>query len=268
MLKKAFTVVELLVVISILVILSTIWFFLYLENIEEIKDANRTTQVNTIWDGIDVYLAKWIDVSPENSIEIFFDWQKYSTQWIIGTGVTWKIKYLSSWLDPKDKNPFIYSLWFNKRDYDIMALLENEINMPKQLLSWDFTKIWNRVPYVYWKNKVWIMLDQSWNPVNYISTWTLSLNCSDSNNYMIIFENGRVLSPITFQSEFETWPCYTEPAPWCKPNPSYTNTSFHIWTPTVPNQDWVKADPSESCSYQCINWYTGIFCEVAPWVAW
>ena len=141
MLKKAFTLVEIIVVITIISILGTIWFLWYSSYIEWVKDTNRVNQVQSIADGIDLYLSKWNNLKPEKPIEINVMWvtdtkfKKYSTQWYAWKTILEKINYSSDGVDPTDKDYFIYSLKANNKDVEIMALLENSENSPEQFLS-------------------------------------------------------------------------------------------------------------------------------------
>jgi prepilin-type N-terminal cleavage/methylation domain-containing protein len=263
--KKAFTLVELIVVMSVLVILSSLWYMSYMSYVTDTKDTNRVTQVHTIWDGIDLALSKWIWINPENSIQINVLWQKYSVQWSAWRDVIWKIKYFSSWLDPRDNKPFTFALWVNGREYDIYTILDNVENLPKRATNGivNYT-IDDKVPYVYGKNTIWILVDSDFVPLNLTTSWIINLDCSTDLWYKLLFSNWKILSPITSQSLYKTWPCYSDPGKTCKPQPSIVNATFNVWSPSESNQDWIKWDTTQACSYQCTNWYTWIFCEKQP----
>lgn len=212
MLKKAFTLVELIVVMTLIVILSSIWFFSYLQYTEWTRDTSRVHQLQIIWDGIDLALSKWIKLTPESAIVVNVEWEKYSTQWLAWKEILWKIKYVSDWLDPKTKELFTFSLWANNKEYDMLTALDNPNNSPKKQLINSFVSDSNwRIPYVYWKNTVWIFVDSNYVPLNKILNWTLDIDCDTTNNwYKLIFENWLILDPITWQNQFEYWPCYVE----------------------------------------------------------
>lgn len=263
--KKAFTLVELIVVMSVLVILSSLWYMSYISYVTDTKDTNRVTQVHTIWDGIDLALSKWISINPENSIQINVLWQKYSIQWSAWRDVIWKIKYFSSWLDPRDNKPFTFALWVNGREYDMYTILDNVENLPKRATNGivNYTSD-EKIPYVYGKNTIWIIVDSDFVPLNLTTSWIINLDCSTDLWYKLLFSNWEILSPITSQSLYKTWPCYSDPGKTCKPQPSIVNATFHLWSPNESNQDWIKWDTTQACSYQCTNWYTWIFCEKQP----
>lgn len=263
--KKAFTLVELIVVMSVLVILSSMWYMSYIWYLTDTKDANKVTQVHTIWDWIDLALSKWISIVPEDSIQINVLWEKYSVQWQAWKEVIWKIKYLSNWLDPTTNKPFVFSIWANGRQYDIFTILENEENLPKKSSNGIITYTSNeKIPYVYWKNTIWILVDSDYLPLNLTATWIINLDCSTDLGYKLLFSNWDILSPIVTQSLYKTWPCYSDPGKTCKPQPLINNATFNIWSPSESNQNWTKWDNTVACSYQCINWYNWIFCEKEP----
>ncbi len=263
--KKAFTIVELIIVISILAILSSIWYMSYLKHIVTVKDNNRINQIHNIWDGIDLQLSKWKYIQPENAIDVYVDWRKYSTQWQAWEEVLLESLFIWKGIDPKDNEYYTFSLASNNKDYQIMSFLESKSNIPKILK--EINKFWTRFPYVYGKYSIWILLDDFWTPLNKVLTWTVNIDCNVDLWYKMIFQDWRILDWIVNQSEFENWPCYIKPANWCATTPTYVNADYNIWTPNTSNQEWVKWDISEPCSYTCTNWYTGINCEVLPWVA-
>ena len=72
--KKAFTIVELIVVITILAILSTIWFVSFSSHLMWTRDTNRLSQLSTIHEWLEVYGAKNTLPQPENSVEVRASW--------------------------------------------------------------------------------------------------------------------------------------------------------------------------------------------------
>lgn len=260
--KTAFTMMELIIVVTIITILSSIWYIWYLWHIVTVKDNNRVNQIHNIWDGIDLQLSKWKIINPETSIEIFVDWVKYATQWVAWQKVIGESWFTWNGIDPKDGNYYTFLLWSNNKDYQIMSFLEDKDNLPKMLKEVNI--FWTRIPYIYGKDSLWILLDDSWTPLNEVLTWIVNINCIIDEWYKMIFQDWRILDWIVNQSQFPNWPCYIKPANWCDTTPTYVNAVYNVGTPTIPYQDWVKWDTTEACSYTCINWYTGINCEVAP----
>jgi len=260
--KKAFTLVELIIVITIIWILSSIWYFSYVVHLINVKDTSRISQIINIWDWIDLAISKWINIVPENSVDINVSWNKYSTQWEAWKSIIWKIWFYWVWIDPKSWEYFTFALWTKVWSYQIITYLENPKNLPKTTNMVNI--LWTRVPYVYWKDNIWILLDDSWVPVNKVTSSSININCGVDDWYKMIFVDWQILDWVINQSNFTSGACYVKPANWCLAEPDYPNAIFNIWTPIEANQEWVKWDITESCSYTCSNWYTGIFCEIMP----
>ncbi|MDD3144710.1 MAG: prepilin-type N-terminal cleavage/methylation domain-containing protein [Candidatus Gracilibacteria bacterium] len=257
--KKAFTIVELIIVITILTILSTVGYMSYLGHIVTVKDNNRINQIHNIGDGIDLQLSKGKNIKPENSIEIYVGGKKYSTQGVAGQKVLGESGFIGKGLDPKDNEYYTFSLASNNKDYQIMSFLESKNNLPKSLK--EFNVFGTKIPYVYGKNSLGIILDDLGNPLNKVLTGTINIDCGIDEGYKMIFQDGRILDGIVNQSEFEKGPCYIKPANGCTVAPTYVNAVYNVGTPTEPYQEWVKGDNTVPCSYTCINGYTGLFCE-------
>lgn len=279
--KKWFSLPELLVTISILTILWAIWYFSYLSYTIDSRDSNRVNQLKTIWDWIDLVLSRGISLVPENSLEIFVDWEKYSTQWELSNGIVSRIKYFWNWLDPRTNMPFVFSLSANNRNYDLFSLLEDPKNSPKQALKESFVyDNSGRLPYVYWKNVTWIITDNNYSPINYTLSWTLDLDCDIDEWYKLIFDNWKILSSIMWQSDFEFWPCYDESAPslaWPSTPITYDNLSDLLSGSCNINEATFAANFNPItwvynwnivCNWSWIDDASLVFFNVFRWVTW
>ncbi len=69
-----FTIVELIVVITILAILWTIWFISYSNHLVWVRDASRKSQLLSINLWLEVYSTKKLLPIPENSVEVKSNW--------------------------------------------------------------------------------------------------------------------------------------------------------------------------------------------------
>ena len=266
---KAFTLVELLVTISIISILSTLWFIAYNNYVVDSRDTNRVSQVQNIWDWLEFALAREQEISIIDPLFITIDWEEYSRQWEINDSILKKIKFSWSWEDPSTKEPYILNLATNNKDYDILSFLESPSNAPNQTNKDDFVLTdESKLAYVYWKNNIWVFTDNNYIPLNKTNSGTINIDCSSDQWYKLIFKSGLELSPIVNQSIDPNWPCYNDIWNYCWDRPDIDNAIFHEGTPSEANQDWIKADNTNSCSYQCDNWYTWLFCENPPAWAW
>jgi len=211
---KAFTLVELIVVITILAILATIWFVAYSWYLSWTRDVNRTSQLKSISNWLELYRTKKDLPSPENSVSIQVNWTTIANQWVVWKSILEQIEYTSEWIDPKDKTYFSYYLTEDKKNYELMAFLEEESKdtklvaqtshiSPLTSLLWD--DIWiiqanattidykKRFPVVYWK-KLWILTDINNTPVQEIESiktvWKLDITSSMTTEYKAIFDNS------------------------------------------------------------------------------
>lgn len=165
--NKAFTLVELIVVVTILAILWTIGFVSYSSYLSWVRDANRTSSLQSISDGLQLSSTRWVLPTPDNFINITSGGETIWYQGDAGTTVLEIIDYSKAWLDPKDKIPFTYYLSENKRYHQLMAFLEESHSLqsynvlfPQANAALDLS---NRYPIFYGK-KLWILTD----PVTFI----------------------------------------------------------------------------------------------------
>lgn len=150
--KKAFTLVELIVVITILAILWTIAFLSFQGYSKNSRDSVR---LNDIWK-IDLSLELFITVGsnypePSNSFDVmYYDWLAW-TQWSIWDSLITNLKSLDvKPLDPLYNNEYTYSVTKKRNEYQIWYLVEsndfwsfssNEVyadSWKKSKLSWNY----------------------------------------------------------------------------------------------------------------------------------
>ena len=83
-----FTLVELIVVVTILAILWTIWFVSYNWYLAWVRDTNRTSQLVSIHDWLELYRTRKDLPQPDNSVEVknwseilWYQW--YAWTWVL-----------------------------------------------------------------------------------------------------------------------------------------------------------------------------------------
>ena len=126
--KKAFTLVELIIVVTIIAILATIWFISYSGYSENLKDTVRKTDIKTISKALEFKLSKgWILPEPDNiSWEITEKWIKFKIWEFWNQSHTELASDLSQLpLDPADKTHYKYAISENWRYYIVLAILNN-----------------------------------------------------------------------------------------------------------------------------------------------
>ena len=127
--NKAFTLVELIVVITILAVLSTIWFVSYSWYLAWTRDTNRISQMKAISDWLNLFSTNHSIPVPDDKIDI-----KANSTLIAYQGYAWKnvletITYSTPGLDPKDKTYFSFYITRDKKYFQLMAFLEEEDNL-------------------------------------------------------------------------------------------------------------------------------------------
>ena len=152
-----FTLVELIVVITIVGILSTVGFVSYSWYLTWARDSNRYSQLTKLSDSLQTYAATKSLPLPDDYIEIT---SSGSENTIAYQGYVWNdvletIDYTNGWKDPKDDSYFTYYLTKDRKKLQLLALMEEEIvrsSLTNNSYAVDYE---NRSPVVYW-NKLWV----------------------------------------------------------------------------------------------------------------
>jgi prepilin-type N-terminal cleavage/methylation domain-containing protein len=120
-----FTLVELIVVVTILSILSTIWFVSYSWYLSWVRD---TTRISTLWElekSLNLYSTnKSLPLPDEKRTEIKSWSETIAYQWYAWKTVIETIKYSKDWKDPKDKIHYTYYVTKNKKYFQLLTHLE------------------------------------------------------------------------------------------------------------------------------------------------
>lgn len=134
---KAFTFVELMVVITILAVLWAIWFSSYIWSIADTRDSQRKSDFAQVSSALKIYKQKrWYYSYPWDVMEIQYDWSTVALQWRLNSNV--RLNSLDKLpFDPETKQPYFYSITKNKQEFELAWTLENGDNM-KALLIWNY----------------------------------------------------------------------------------------------------------------------------------
>lgn len=183
--KKAFTLAELIVSISIVVILASIWFYSYVWYLTEARDSNREANVWEIRTSLKLYKQqRWAYPLPWNSFNITNSGIIVAFQWKLNENVI-----LSTMeeipLDPYTKLNYFYSVTKNRQEFQISLTLENG-DFPIALLNWDYKTVSKNVlPSIMlstWATvgssveiHTWVVLNWSTNRDLFILDWSENL---------------------------------------------------------------------------------------------
>jgi len=148
--RKGFTIVELIVTITILGIVSTLGFVAYIDYLTSVRDSSRLEQISRLYNAFELHSTR-INIPLSNQThQIVYSWSLIWNQWDIDLAVREEIWYFDGWIDPKSKDPFSYFVSPNRKDIQILGFLENKGDF-------EFITNWSSVessynwlyPYIY-----------------------------------------------------------------------------------------------------------------------
>lgn len=187
---KAFTLVELIVVVTILAILSTIAFISLQNYAKDARDGNRIASLKNIESGLRIFQAITGNYpEPDANIQVLSSGSILSYQWFIWANVSRMIKINTTPLDPLDQEKYIYTSNALKTKYQLLTFLErtDQISYINQWYALDYS---NR----NWKNigsTLWIFMDTNNIP---ITTSIDILSTNSGTTYKTIFSNTDTVS--------------------------------------------------------------------------
>ena len=164
--KQAVTLVELIIVITIIVIISWIWFSSYVQYIWDSRDTQRQSDLSNISSALKTYKQnRWYYPTPWNNFNITFSWTTVAIQWLLNKNVRLntleKLPY-----DPKTEKSYIYSVTDNKLEFQVVWVLEND-ESEITVLNWTYKTVSkNNLPTILlatWAT-IWSNIEiQSWS---------------------------------------------------------------------------------------------------------
>ena len=127
---KAFTLVELIIVITILAILATIWLMSFQSYTSDARDWKRKEDLSSIRSGLELYQAKKASLPMPDNYAIIQTWWTLNIwyQWYAWSSILWLIRAWESFQDPSDKTYYTYWIDANKTKYQLLSMLENNQN--------------------------------------------------------------------------------------------------------------------------------------------
>ena len=180
--KKAFTLIELIISMTILVILTTIWFLSVRWWTSSARDSVRIDDVKNINTVIDLYkINRGKYPEPTNPVDITHSWAIVWTQWgfwkdtIRQVGrIFWELK------DPWYEIDYTYSVTNSRKEYQLSYVLEDPIdNLTSAVDLWDI----DLVPSAYANGD---FSPDEFNPIIWLDAtdidWDGATNDNPSNN--------------------------------------------------------------------------------------
>ncbi len=156
--KNAFTLVELIVVITILAILATIWFIAFWWNSYKAKKVTLQSNVKNIDKIIATKLASWKNINDFMSGSLITDnWVNTWSTVTVGSGAyiladlkykVWELNFFKlkmKWDDFKNEKKQKYLFWYiktpDKLYYQIASEIKNESWKNEIILYWRYSQI-------------------------------------------------------------------------------------------------------------------------------
>lgn len=215
--NKAFTLVELTVVITILIILWLISFISLQNYTKEARDSKRISDIKSLLTKLNLEETKWTPyedlLTDTETHEVTINWKKYlATQWIINFELLKENK--ANFIDPEYSTDYEFATVLGTTEYNwkeekfsfIQGRTINERDWKIEVVLWNY--------YEY----------QPWIDSPNLFTWSLNISIPNYN---------------------------CDPIP-----PSIANIDTIIWIPTEINQQWQNTNANKACYYKCNNTHT------------
>lgn len=175
--KNAFTLIELVLVIVILVILGTIALINFKWATLSARDSVRISDVTNISNGLFLYNTKsWDFPIPENSISVTYWWIEFSKIWNLSKSSLSNLWLSWDLIDPMTKKPYPYTLTADNKVL-VASKLESDSS-----LHFDSANASVDEFFVKWNAKYLYLTSDFSIPSNNIEL----KSTSDSKNYLLI----------------------------------------------------------------------------------
>lgn len=225
--RYGFTLVELIVVITILVILGTIGFVSLQDYSGSARDGNRLSTLKNIETGLRVFNTKtWTYPETESGVIIFASWVTIGYQGYFWDSPTRLIKLSSTPLDPLDNNRYTYSTNALKTKYQMMWYFEwsSQLSFINNAYAADYTL---RNPRSFWSN-LGVLHDLNNTPIQNLGLMNLDI-VTTTGSYKSYLDNSLswviTWTWIALRNSLSTivWPDHQSCNDLLKNNPSTIN---------------------------------------------
>ncbi len=138
--KQAFTLVELIVVITILAILATVGFISFQWYTSSSRDSVRLADLKNISKSFEINRTKDIDFPlPDKKVDISASGTIFQYQWELSQNILESdLNIFDGGFDPVTKKPYGYAVSLARNQFQIIWFLENKQNVANNILSQSF----------------------------------------------------------------------------------------------------------------------------------
>ena len=161
--RSAFTFVELIVVLVIIAILSTIGFTVYESYLWTGRDTKRIVQMKELQTAFQEYSFREKLPLPDDSIQLRASWSLYAYQGYISEDILKQLSFKANVYDDTVESFPVYLLWVNQKDFQFLTYLEDPASTAF-LKSQVFAKADYKTlfPKTFGK-PLWVLLEQDTN---------------------------------------------------------------------------------------------------------
>lgn len=169
--NKGFTLIELIVVITILSILWTIAFISFKWYSSDARDSVRMTAVNQISTWLSLILAKnSVLPTPENVHTVTHSWKVVSKIWVVWENISSLLKASGDLKDPSTWNYYDYSIESNSKKYSVLARYEWSRVLVSSVLAEDLSE-----NYISYWTSPWFLINSDGTSISDdIDIWALT----------------------------------------------------------------------------------------------
>ncbi len=185
---RAFTLMELIIVVTVLIIIWAIWFMSFDWYLKDSRNTTRNVDLNTIKNWIELYHQKNLSYpTPKSHINVSYMWNLVWRQWYFPNDLDWFDETNHLFLDPTTWSWYSYSLLSSWKEFEVAAALE-----PVQFISGENKAYASSDPFLLWKalvlwNYNWKLLKtRSWSEDHIIACPSITSSINNPNLLLII----------------------------------------------------------------------------------
>lgn len=263
-----FTLVELIVVISILAILSTIAFLSFGWLSSKARDGNRISDVSAMKKALELFqVNSWKYPLPDNYYTVDYDNNDLWYQWKFWTTVVSNLSRNMQKVptDPLTGREYIYSVTNNKNEYEILTLLEAKLTLgqitkasastitvtPK--IDWTYNGIFIKTPNYIIPSPSIINAEVDWINITLDATNITSQIITNWNNILKFGNiNSNTWSLVNLNLSVYTWAITPESTDTEKENTMLAIQAAYTWSELV-NNDKIKYILSKTTTEELVT---------------
>jgi len=207
--KSGFTLVELIVVITILAVLATVGFISFQWYSSTSRDSVRLSEIKNISKAFEITRTKWLSLPmPENYTEISYSWSALQYQWNLTDKVLNKVEIFDGGEDPQSYLPYTITINAQKNKFQILGFFENyESIVFHNTVSADNSDLFYKL---FW-DRIWIFIEPDTNiPVTSVDSSKIIDIASTNENFKVLLDsqlelewnNTQLTSLVTLNDDF------------------------------------------------------------------